>query len=207
MSHVTRRGPVKPQLNITPLIDVVFLLIVFFMIVNNIVTDEQPKMVLPDIDKPETFEPEGESRVVINIVPFEEVSVKPEPGLEDNDIFQIPTPSGGLRERNTDVFFLQVGGKKFMLMKKEGTRGVRLSDEARAEAYKQFVEEATAAIKQRYTEYGNKPPLILLRCDAAVKYESVYPVLTLVVQSIGEALGPELAATTPVHIVAYLEEE
>ena len=203
MSHVTRRGPVKPQLNITPLIDVVFLLIVFFMIVNNIVTDEQPKMVLPDIEKPLTFEPDGKSRVVINVVPVEQVPVKPGPGLEPDDIYRVNDPLDGNRLRKTDVKYLQVGQNKMYLTDNEGKH---LSDEVRAEAYKEFVKQATLAIKSRYAEHGNKPPLILLRCDAAVEYQNVYPVLNFLLTAMGEALGPKVAAQTPVYIVAYLDE-
>ena len=69
MSQVTKRGAVEPTLNITPLIDVVFLLIVFFMLVMPIVRDENPELQLPDLDRPNVYPPEGERKVTVNIVP------------------------------------------------------------------------------------------------------------------------------------------
>lgn len=68
-SHITARGPVTPSMNITPLIDVVFLLIIFFMLVNNIVSDESVEMVLPELDPPHTRELGEVSRVVVNVAP------------------------------------------------------------------------------------------------------------------------------------------
>ncbi|MEM8739484.1 MAG: biopolymer transporter ExbD [Planctomycetota bacterium] len=69
MSQVIRRGAVTPRMNITPLIDVVFLLIIFFMLVNNIVSEETVDMILPRVEEPET-RPLGEvDRVVVNIAP------------------------------------------------------------------------------------------------------------------------------------------
>lgn len=56
-------------MNITPLIDVVFLLIIFFMLVNNIVSDESVEMVLPALDPPHTRELGEVSRVVVNVAP------------------------------------------------------------------------------------------------------------------------------------------
>lgn len=69
MSQVTKRGAVTPSMNITPLIDVVFLLIIFFMLVNNIVSDETVEMVLPELDDPKTREVGEIERVVVNIAP------------------------------------------------------------------------------------------------------------------------------------------
>ncbi len=68
-SSVTARGPVTPSMNITPLIDVVFLLIIFFMLVNNIVSDESVEMVLPDLEPPHTRELGEVNRVVVNVAP------------------------------------------------------------------------------------------------------------------------------------------
>lgn len=69
MSQVTPRGPVKPELNITPLIDVVFLLIVFFMLVSNIASDQIVEMVLPDIEDSSALMFEDENRIIVNIAP------------------------------------------------------------------------------------------------------------------------------------------
>lgn len=69
MSKVIQRGAVAPSMNITPLIDVVFLLIIFFMLVNNIVSEETVDMILPEIENPKTRELGDVDRVVINIAP------------------------------------------------------------------------------------------------------------------------------------------
>ncbi|MEE9405022.1 MAG: biopolymer transporter ExbD [Algisphaera sp.] len=68
-SLITSRGPVTPTMNITPLIDVVFLLIIFFMLVNNITSDESVEMVLPTLTPPHTRDLGEVSRVVVNVAP------------------------------------------------------------------------------------------------------------------------------------------
>lgn len=70
-SHVFKRGPTTPEMNITPLIDVVFLLIVFFMIVSNIVTHETVEMFVPDLDDSQAREIPEEGRVFVNVAPQE----------------------------------------------------------------------------------------------------------------------------------------
>ncbi|MEO0586397.1 MAG: biopolymer transporter ExbD [Planctomycetota bacterium] len=70
-SQVFKRGPVKAEMNITPLIDVVFLLIVFFMLVNKIVSDESVPMRVPVLDDPQTREVGEVERVVVNVAPAE----------------------------------------------------------------------------------------------------------------------------------------
>lgn len=69
MSKVIQRGAVTPSMNITPLIDVVFLLIIFFMLVNNIVSEESESMMLPTLEDPRTREIGEIERVVVNVVP------------------------------------------------------------------------------------------------------------------------------------------
>ena len=69
-SQVFQRGPVAPQMNITPLIDVVFLLIIFFMLVTNIIAVESVEMVVPKLDDPQTRELGETSRITVNVVPL-----------------------------------------------------------------------------------------------------------------------------------------
>ncbi|MEM7577398.1 MAG: biopolymer transporter ExbD [Planctomycetota bacterium] len=69
MSKVFQRGTVKPEMNMTPLIDVTFLLIVFFMLVSNIVANESVPMVVPELADPETRELGEVDKVVVNIAP------------------------------------------------------------------------------------------------------------------------------------------
>jgi len=58
-------------MNMTPLIDVTFLLIIFFMLVNNIVAEESVFMYVPELDQPQTIEFEGENRITVNVVPLD----------------------------------------------------------------------------------------------------------------------------------------
>ena len=69
MSKVTQRGAVAPTMNITPLIDVVFLLIIFFMIVSKIVSDQTVEMIVPALDEPKTREIPEDNTVIVNVAP------------------------------------------------------------------------------------------------------------------------------------------
>ena len=69
MSAIYKRGNAEINANLTPMIDVTFLLIVFFVLVSQIVEVENVEMNLPQPIDPLT-EPMGdEQRAVINIVP------------------------------------------------------------------------------------------------------------------------------------------
>ena len=178
MSHVQKRGAVAPALNITPLIDVVFLLIIFFMIVNNIVTDEVPKVQLPDLDNPNVFPPEGDRRVIVNIVPEAEFDGDMGPGNSVNEVLA----------RTGQAKFVQIGGRKWKLGEKN--------------AMEDFREQLKQMIQARMVD-PQTAPNIMLRVDAAVYYAQVLPVMTNLQLAMAEALGGELAAATPVHLVAY----
>jgi biopolymer transport protein ExbD len=56
-------------MNMTPLIDVTFLLIVFFTLVSNIVANESVPMVVPRLADPTTRELGEVDKVVVNIAP------------------------------------------------------------------------------------------------------------------------------------------
>ena len=72
MSTIFQRGPARPQANITSMIDVVFLLIVFFVLVSQIVDLESVDMDLPAPESPATALPEEEPRAVLNVLPGED---------------------------------------------------------------------------------------------------------------------------------------
>ncbi|MEM9347686.1 MAG: biopolymer transporter ExbD [Planctomycetota bacterium] len=179
MSQVTRRGPVEPKLNITTLIDVVFLLIVFFMLVMNIVTDENPPIQLPDLDNPLVYPPEGERRVTINIIPEAEFEDELGPGKSEIEVLSRP----GQAE------FVQIGQHNKWKIGEE-------------EAMVEFREFTKKMIRARMMG-PEQPPIIQLRVDAAVYYAQVLPVMTNLQLAMAEELGGDLAAATPVHLVAY----
>jgi biopolymer transport protein ExbD len=69
MSIVFKRGPAAIEANLTPMIDVTFLLIVFFVLVSQIVEVENVQMDLPRPADPATVKQGEEQRTVINLVP------------------------------------------------------------------------------------------------------------------------------------------
>lgn len=70
MSKIHKKGPANPELNMTPLIDVTFQLIIFFMLVNNIVAQEAVQMIVPQLTDPKTRElGEVDQRLVVNVAP------------------------------------------------------------------------------------------------------------------------------------------
>ena len=68
-SQVFKRGSATPAFNITPLIDVVFLLIIFFMLVTNIIAKESVKMIVPDLEDPRTQRMSDADRMVVSVAP------------------------------------------------------------------------------------------------------------------------------------------
>ena len=65
-----RHNPVKPEMNMTPLIDVTFLLIVFFMLVNNIVASESVPLLPPKLEDPTTRDLGDVDKIVVSLVPL-----------------------------------------------------------------------------------------------------------------------------------------
>jgi len=69
LRRVFQRGRVAPAMNITPLIDVVFLLIVFFMLVSRIASQQREPMIVPELEDPQVRDVQREDRLVINVSP------------------------------------------------------------------------------------------------------------------------------------------
>lgn len=76
MSNIFKKGPADVHANITPMIDVAFLLIVFFVVVSQIVQVETVPMDLPTPDEPASQPPQDEQRTIINIVPAGDGSIE-----------------------------------------------------------------------------------------------------------------------------------
>lgn len=71
MSRIIRRGPARLDTNLTSLVDVVFILIVFFVLVAHISRAERFRLDLPRLVEGEAGEATKEERVVVNVVPAE----------------------------------------------------------------------------------------------------------------------------------------
>ncbi|TVQ32695.1 MAG: biopolymer transporter ExbD [Phycisphaeraceae bacterium] len=69
MSRVYRRGPARIEANLTPLVDVVFLLIIFFVLVAQITKAERLRLTLPWVADAQTEPTPRDSRIVINVLP------------------------------------------------------------------------------------------------------------------------------------------
>ncbi len=68
MSVIFKRGNAEIEANLTPMIDVTFLLIVFFVLVSQIVSKENQPMELPEPTDPASELVSDDERAVINIV-------------------------------------------------------------------------------------------------------------------------------------------
>ena len=104
MSKVHKRGPTSPEINMTPMIDVVFQLIVFFMLVNNIISEEAVLMIVPELEDPKTHELGQNDRITVNVAP------------------QSYDPSRGINDLNIpgEASFVQVGLDRYDLDDMEG---------------------------------------------------------------------------------------
>lgn len=59
----------KIELNVTSLLDVVFQLIIFFLLVTNFSSAELPELIVPEPVEPQSRELRDEKRVVVNVIP------------------------------------------------------------------------------------------------------------------------------------------
>jgi biopolymer transport protein ExbD len=69
MSALYKHGNATIQGNLTPMIDMIFLLIVFFVLVSRIVDRERVEMNLPQPTPALTLPMDDEHRVIINVLP------------------------------------------------------------------------------------------------------------------------------------------
>lgn len=67
MSRVHQRGPATISANMTPMVDVVFLLIIFFVLVAQITSSERVELTLPRLDEEGLAELPRKQRLVVNI--------------------------------------------------------------------------------------------------------------------------------------------
>ncbi len=151
MSHVHRRGAVTPTMNITPLIDVVFLLIIFFMIVSKISADELPELLVPEMDDPAAKAPGEMSRIVVSILPtLPDVGKRPE--------------GDALQANRTDNNPLNIAGDARAVQV-----GIRLIPWDRMA--EELAPEIEAQLKQ------NAKLEVMVRADAGVYFRDVQAVL------------------------------
>lgn len=153
------RGPVTPRMNITPLIDVVFLLIIFFMLISNILSEEIVAMLPPDPEHSQV-RPLGEvDRIVINIAP------QPFSPQERSR----PTALAWSGEANTrDGQTVKMGSLQWFSFDQLEILEAQLADQI--------------ARGSRDAE-GHSQLEVLLRADAALYYHQVEPVMAAITRS------------------------
>ena len=69
---IHRRGPASFDVNMTPLIDMAFLLIVFFVLVSQVTTAENVDLDLPRPAASAAGKPGAEERIVVNVLPAQD---------------------------------------------------------------------------------------------------------------------------------------
>ena len=150
-SKVHHRGPIKPQLNMTPLIDVTFLLIIFFMVISNFIAEESVQMIVPDLDEPKVRQFEQMNRVVVNIAP------KP------------------FRKDDRGVHYLAWEGQAQYVKIGANPRVYAMDD------MDQITSVLAAMVESDPKDAEGKSTLeVLLRADAALYYDAVQPVMVAI---------------------------
>jgi len=151
MSKVFKRGPKTPEMNMTPLIDVTFLLIVFFMLVTNIVSEETEKMLVPDLADPKTQKLGEVERIVINVTPFP---------FTPSDRSRNPLNHSG------EAAYVKIGtlNENFPIDQLEGVT---------------FALEQEVATAPKDAD-GNSLLEVVLRADMALYYSEVQPVMAAI---------------------------
>jgi len=153
---VHKRGAVAPAMNITPLIDVVFLLSIFFMIVTKIGSDERTPMIVPQLQDPQAEKLEAPRRVLVNVA-------RVEPNLDQRkDQMSGPDKYDHLAGPG-QAEYVKVGGYKKFKLTPEGMKQV------------------TEVLKADKKEHGKVE--VLLRADSALHYRQVAPVMNAITQA------------------------
>lgn len=146
----------------TPLIDVTFQLIIFFMLINNIITDQTVEMIVPTLDEPETRRFEEAKKVIVNVAPIEHV-LPSEYRLQDRRDAPLEAPN---RE---EIGALRVGSAEFRL---KGPNSV--SFDAALDGLEQYLQNQLAGEPELEVE---------LRADCALFYDEVQMVMAAISQT------------------------
>lgn len=87
MKSPARQRPFRLQPNLTSLIDVVFLLLVFFLLATQLVQEARVEMTLPAIEERQSGELPHDARVIVNVVPPGLVAETGGAYRVDNEVF------------------------------------------------------------------------------------------------------------------------
>ena len=150
---INKKGPVAPEMNITPLIDVVFLLIIFFMIVSKIVSDERIPMIVPQLQDPQARELQTERTIIVNVAQ-QSANVD-----QRKDMMAGPDKYTHLAGPG-EAAYIKVGAYKQFPVNEQGLNSL-----------KQLLRNQNAQRKEVE---------VLLRADSALYYKAVAPVMNAI---------------------------
>lgn len=153
---INKKGPVAPEMNITPLIDVVFLLIIFFMIVSKIVSDERTPMIVPQLQDPQAQKLDAPNRVIVNVARASPDIDKRKDQMQGPDKYDHLTGPGNAE-------YVKVGAYKRLPLTPKAMK------------------ELTKILQADKKEKGNVE--VLLRADSALYYSQVAPVMNAITQA------------------------
>ena len=175
-SKIYKHGAVTPRTNMTPMIDVTFLIIIFFMLINNIVTDQTVPMIVPELDDPQTRRIDEPRKLIINLAPDER-------------------HEGDRRSRRQLQANPFVPGRQVPGTLKIGSVQYHLAGPGPHEVlFRNALESMVAQLRQAVTADRNIE--VELRADCALHYDYVQQVLGAIGQ----------AGVAKVHVVAHLPQ-
>jgi biopolymer transport protein ExbD len=97
-SRIHHRGPASVRANMTPMIDVVFLLIIFFLLVAQIQRARAVEMELPNLPDAAAAALEGDDRLIVNVLPMQNAVEAPGYRFEARTFAETPAGLAELAE-------------------------------------------------------------------------------------------------------------
>ncbi|MBK1791139.1 ExbD/TolR family protein [Persicirhabdus sediminis] len=101
------------KVDMSPMIDMVFLLLIFFIVASTVVIVKQDQNVDPPVAKNSIKQEDGRGRIVINV--YEDGTLRTENGLDlasESDITEFVKEQKALHEANGTVAFIHLRGDK-----------------------------------------------------------------------------------------------
>lgn len=182
-----KREDNEVNLNLTSMMDVVFLLIIFFILITNFTTNENPELVPPKFDHSAAKELDDKGRIMVNIVPR---SGKMNATPKIDYVYPL---------------FLMVGNKRFeplVDVSKEKMRGLGPDNLPSARDYFKY-EDFTDILRQERASRAQADNMsedevqVTLRADGRIQYQYVAKVMEAIVKG----------GLKKVNIVAQTEED
>lgn len=138
----------------TPMIDITFQLIIFFILTLNVASQEVVPMIVPRLEDPKTQDAPQEGRIVVNVMPVEYTDAE----RKENPLL-IAGQAFGIRVGQVDYRYDQL-------------------DEVQ-----KVLEDYVAKGKASAKDPAAYEPLVLLRADSAIFYADVAPVMQRIAQA------------------------